>query len=99
MPSAAVLPFMMLELCANGFFAGLLRKSNMPTVGKVFVAQIAGRVCRALATAFAFYVLGTTEIPVVSVWNGTVNGVTGIAAQLILLPIIVMVVDRVSAYE
>ncbi len=99
MPGAAVLPFMMIELCSYGLFAGLLRKSNVPTILKVFVAQVAGRVCRAIALAVAFYVLGTTEIAVVSVWTGTVNGVTGIAVQLILLPLIVRIVEKMSVHE
>ncbi len=99
MPSVAVLPFMMIELCVYGLSAGLLRKTNMPTVGKVLVAQVAGRVCRAVAVAIAFYVLGTTEIAVASVWAGTVNGVTGIALQLIVLPIIVAAVEKMSTHE
>lgn len=99
MPSAAVLPFMMIELCGYGLFAGLLRKSNIPTILKVFIVQVAGRVCRAVAVAIAFYVLGTTEIAVISVWTGTVNGLTGIAMQLILLPLIVMAVEKMSAHE
>ncbi len=99
MPVATVLPFMMVELCVYGLCAGLLRKSNMPTIFKVFVAQVAGRVCRAIAIVVAFYVLGTTEMAVVSVWNGTVNGLTGIAIQLLLLPIIVMAVEKMSAHE
>lgn len=99
MPSVAVLPFMMIELCSYGLFAGLLRKSSMPVVAKVFIAQVAGRVCRAVAVAVAFYMLGTTEIAVASVWTGTVNGVTGIAIQLILLPIIVVAVEKMSTHE
>lgn len=99
MPGAAVLPFMMIELCAYGLFAGLLRKTSVPTIAKVFVVQVAGRICRAVATAIAFYVLGTTEIAVASVWAGTVNGITGIAIQLLLLPIIVHVVEKMSAHE
>jgi len=99
MPAVAVLPFMMIELCSYGVVAGLLRKSSVPTVVKVFAAQVAGRVCRAVAVAVAFYVLGATEIAVASVWTGTVKGVTGIAIQLILLPIIVMAVEKMSAHE
>lgn len=99
MPSAVVLPFMMVELAVYGLCAGLLRKSTLPTMLKVFIAQVAGRVSRAAAVAVAFYVLGTTEIPVVSVWNGTVNGLTGIAIQLLLLPLIVVTVEKMSAHE
>lgn len=99
MPAAAVLPFMMVELCAYGLVSGLLRKSGMPIVAKVFIAQVAGRVCRAVATAFAFYVLGSTTITVASVWNAVVNGVTGLAVQLIFLPIIVAAVEKMSVHE
>lgn len=99
MPAATILPFMMVELCAYGLFAGLLSKKNIPTVAKVFATQLAGRVCRVVATAFSFYVLGSTTITVASVWNAVVNGVTGIAVQLILLPIIVAIVEKMSAHE
>lgn len=99
MPGVAVLPFMMVELCVYGLVSGLLRKYGMPVVAKVFVAQVAGRVCRAIATAFAFYVLGSTTITVASVWDAVVNGVTGIAVQLIFLPIIVAAVEKMSAHE
>lgn len=99
MPMVAVLPFMMVELCAYGISAGLLRKTNIPIVAKVFTAQVTGRVGRAIATAFAFYVLGSTTITVASVWNAVVNGVTGIAIQLIFLPIIVAAVDKMGAHE
>lgn len=99
MPSVAVIPFMMVELCTYGLVAGLLRKHRMPTIAKVLVVQVSGRICRALATAFAFYVLGSTTIPVVSVWNAVLNGVTGIVIQLIFLPIIVSVVEKMSVYE
>lgn len=99
MPNATVLPFMMIELCIYGLVAGVLRKANAPVIAKVFIAQVAGRVCRAVAVAIALYVLGTTEIAVASVWNGTVNGITGIAIQLILLPIIIKVVEKMSAHE
>ena len=99
MPSAAVLPFMTVELCVYGLCAGWLRKSSMPTILKVLVTQIAGRVCRAAAVGVAFYVLGTTKIPVDSVWNGTVNGLTGIVSQLLLLPIIIVAVEKMSTHE
>ncbi len=99
MPSAVVLPFMMVELCAYGLFAGLLRNIKISTIAKVLVVQVAGRLSRVVAIAFAFYVLGSKTITVMSVWNGVVNGLTGIAIQLIFLPIIVKVVEQMSEHE
>ena len=99
MPSAAMLPFMMVELCVYGLVAGLLRKSDIPTIAKVFAIQVAGRACKAVAIAFAFYVLGSTTLTVASVWNSVLNGVTGIAIQLILVPFIVSVVEKMNGHE
>lgn len=43
MPGIAMLPFMMIELCAYGLFAGLLRNVKLPTIAKVLAVQTAGR--------------------------------------------------------
>ncbi len=43
MPGIVMLPFMMIELCAYGLFAGLLRNVKLPTIAKVAAVQIADR--------------------------------------------------------
>ena len=44
MPMLAMLPLMMVELCAYGLVAGLLREVKLPSLAKVVIAQLAGRV-------------------------------------------------------
>ena len=46
-----MLPFMMIELCAYGVFAGLLKDVKIPTIAKVLIAQIAGRAVRGIFTS------------------------------------------------
>ncbi len=99
MPGAVVLPFMMVELCAYGLFAGLLRNTKLPIVVKVLTIQAAGRLSKVLAIVFAFYVLGSKAIVASSVWNDVLTGLTGIAIQLIFLPVIVKVVERMGENE
>ena len=58
MPGAVMLPFMMIELCAYGLFAGLLRNVKLPTIAKVLAVQIAGRAVRAAAILISVYAFG-----------------------------------------
>ena len=59
MPMLAVLPFMMIELCAYGLVAGLLREIKLPSLVKVVIAQLAGRVVLTVATAVAMFAFGS----------------------------------------
>lgn len=94
MPGIAMLPFMMLELCVYGLSAGMLRNVKLPVVVKVLFSQIAGRVIRAAAILVAVYGLGSTRIPVATIWMSIGAGITGIVLQWILLPVIVHLVER-----
>ncbi len=89
MPAAAMLPFMMLELCVYGLSAGLLSRANMPTIAKVVIVQIAGRAVRALAILAAVYLFRSTAIPVAVIWNSIIAGLFGLALQWALIPLIV----------
>ena len=68
MPGAAMLPFMMIELCAYGLFAGLLCNGKMPTLAKIALTQIAGRAVRAAAILIAVYALGNEAVRVSAIW-------------------------------
>lgn len=59
MPSAVMLPFMMVELCVYGLTAGILRNVKLPTIVKVVIAQIAGRAVRAGAILLEVNVFGS----------------------------------------
>ena len=99
MPSAAMLPFMMIELCAYGLFAGLLRETKMPVFFKVLLAQVGGRAVRAAAILLATYAFGGAGIPVSVIWTSIAAGVFGIALQWALIPLIVYRVEHRAANE
>lgn len=99
MPGIAMLPFMMVELCAYGLFAGLLRNVKLPTIAKVLIVQVAGRVVYAAALLFAFYVLGNQAANVASVWKSLPVGIFGLALQWVLLPLVVFWVENTRTEE
>lgn len=99
MPGAAMLPFMMLELCSYGLAAGLLRNVKMLTIAKVLLIQIAGRAVRAAAVLIAVYALGNDSIHVASIWMSIGTGIFGLALQWALLPLIVYRVESLKKYE
>jgi hypothetical protein len=88
MPALDMLPFMLIEVAAYGFFSGLFFRKKFPSVFMVLFAQIAGRVTKAAAIAIAFYAFSFQAFPVLSVWTATVMGLTGIILQLIILPLL-----------
>jgi len=99
MPGSAMLPFMMIELCMYGLFAGLLRKSKMPTIAKVLLAQVGGRAVRAGAILASVYLLGNTAIHTAVIWNSIIAGIPGLILQWILLPLLVYRIECGGNYE
>ena len=99
MPTMAMLPFMMIELCAYGLCAGLLRSVKMPTVAKVLLVQVAGRLVRAAAILIAVYAVGSNAVPVAIIWKSVVTGIFGLALQWTLLPLIVYRVENLKRNE
>lgn len=89
MPRIVMVPFMTLELCSYGLFAGLLRNVNLPSFAKVLSVQFAGRAVRAIAILLAFYVFGSHAVPVSIIWTSVLSGLPGIILQLTLIPLIV----------
>ena len=99
MPGITMLPFMMIELCAYGLFAGLLRNKRMPIIGKVLIVQISGRVIRSVAVLLAVYAFGNESIRVASIWLSIGTGIFGIVLQWAFLPLIVYRVENMRKYE
>lgn len=99
MPGIAMLPFMMVELCAYGFFAGLLRNVKLPTIAKVAAVQVAGRAVRAAAILLAVYAFGNESVRVASIWMSIGTGSFGIVLQWSFLPLIVYRVENLKKYE
>lgn len=99
MPGAAMLPFMMIELCVYGLCTGLLRGAKLPTLAKVIAAQAAGRAVRAAAILFAVYVMGSTSIRPAVIWTSIPAGLFGLVLQWTFLPLFVYWVENRGARE
>ena len=99
MPGLAMLPFMMIELCAYGLFAGLLHNVKMPNAAKVVATQIAGRVVRAVAILIAVYAFGNDTVRMASIWISISTGLFGLVLQWAFLPLIVYRVENMKAHE
>ena len=99
MPAAAMLPFMAIELCAYGLFAGLLRNAEIPCLLKVFAVQVSGRAVRAAAILLAFYAFGSKSVPVSVIWSSIAAGLPGLALQWCLIPLAVYRINGLKKYE
>ncbi len=99
MPLITMLPFMAIELCAYGLFAGLLSSVKMPSAVKVLIVQIAGRLVKASAIAAAFYIFGSESVQVASVFTSVLTGIFGIALQLVIIPLIIYRTENSKKYE
>ena len=87
MPGVALLPFMTVELAVYGLSAGLLRRTNLPSLVKVVITQVAGRVARAAVLAVAIYGFGFTGLPISLVWTSVMVGLAGMLIQWAVLPL------------
>lgn len=88
MPSAAMLPFMTIELAAFGFAAGFMSERRLPCILKVLSAQLFGRTIRVISVIFAVYVFGFQTAGIMQTLQLFVQGLPGIVLQLCLLPLI-----------
>lgn len=94
MPVLASLPFMMIEVMGYGLFAGLLSGVGLPTIGKVLLAQLAGRGLRAVAVLAAVYGFGVETVKVASIWTAVAAGLPGLVLQWALLPLVMFWLER-----
>ena len=98
MPLVSVLPFMCVELVAYGLCTGALRAVKLPVLLKVVVAQLAGRAVRCLAI-FAAGGIGLTSLVPSSTWSALQRGWIGLAVQLVLIPVAVLIVEGLQKHE
>ena len=97
MPPVAMLPAMVIECGAYGCISGLMmtfvhtRKTFLDLYISMTVAMLAGRVLSGLAKAF---ILTPGVSPFAWVTTSLVQGIPGIALQLVLLPLIVYALTR-----
>ena len=96
MPSAALLPFMMIELTVYGLVCGLLKK--MPVILKVLTAQILGRAIRAAAILIAFYGFKSTAVSPTIILSSITSGLPGLVLQWTLLPLLIYRVKGLNKF-
>lgn len=89
MPVAAQLPFMCAELAGFGLVAGLLYKNNMPVIAKLILAQVGGRLLRAVIVITAVGVFSSEAVTIESIWTTVQVGLPGILLQWAFIPLII----------
>ena len=87
MPMLAMLPLMMVELFAYGRVAGLLREVKLPSLVKVVIVQLAGRVVLTAATAIAVFAFGSSKTVAATWTSDLAAGLPGLALQWALIPL------------
>ena len=87
MPMLAMLPLRMVELFAYGLVAGLLREVKLPSLVKVVIVQLAGRVVLTAATAIAVFAFGSSKTVAATWTSDLAAGLPGLALQWALIPL------------
>lgn len=93
MPTLAMLPLMIGELAAYGFFAGLLRNTKLPSFFKLLFVQLLGRAVRAAVTLVVVLTVSGTSITLSSVYTSILSGLPGILLQWATLPLLLFFVQ------
>lgn len=93
MPSAVMLPFILIELAGYGLTAGLLAGTGMNTFCKLLITQVAGRALRTAAVLIGIYGFGS-PVAVSSIWMSVVTGLPGILLQWAILPLLMFWVEK-----
>ena len=102
MPLLTVLPQIVVELSFYGLVAGMLReKFNLRVIWSLIGAMIAGRLALLLTVVILsifgviYSPLGTEVSPLAVLWSVIRQGWTGILIQLISIPLIVILLEKV----
>lgn len=92
MPTAYMLPFMVIELAAYGWFSGFFAEKKMGDIANLVLAMLIGRALRmaVMASAVALFSFGGFKPSFVL--TGVTVGWPGIILQLLLIPTVMAVV-------
>lgn len=88
MPTAALLPFMMVELAVYGITAGLISRVKINRFVQLLIVQLAGRAARALAVILALSLSGKGVSDLGTVFAFVSQGLYGILLQWALIPLL-----------
>ena len=87
MPTALMLPFIVIELAGYGLISGALADKKLPSIVKLLIAQIGGRALRAAAVLIAVNFFGTGLDPYAVIIKSVVMGLPGLIIQWIFIPL------------
>ena len=97
MPPMPLLWFMVIEVAAYGFFAGLSRKTfKRPVWASLLISQVAGRIVRMASLFVGARLLGMTNVAAATavITTELVTGLPGIVLQWFVVPNAVRLLDK-----
>lgn len=94
MPTALLLPFLIIELAVYGLTAGLLAKTKLNSLVKLLIVQVTGRAARAAATLISVYFLGNNSMTAADAITFVSAGLFGILIQWALIPALLQYAER-----
>lgn len=89
MPTAVLLPFMVIELGVYGFVSGWISAAKLNSFTQLIIVQIAGRAARAVAIVASIYILDNTALSIASIGEFITAGLFGIVLQWAFIPLAV----------
>ncbi len=97
MPPIPILYIMIFELSAYGFVAGLFyQRKNMNVILSLLLTMVTGRLIMGLAVFALQPLLGLQLNPSIYFVNAITTGLPGIAIQLMVIPVLVKMMERVT---
>ncbi|ETA81853.1 ECF transporter S component [Youngiibacter fragilis] len=99
MPQPPVLYFMLVEVTVYGFAAGLFyRKMKLNAFISLILAMLTGRAALAITVFSLQPLLGLKLSPAVYMTGAIINGIPGIAIQLLLIPFLVLSLEKAGVH-
>ncbi len=89
MPSAALLPFITLELIAMGLLAGAFSKVKLPAILRVLSVQVIAKAVRLVVLAISLYAANGT-VATSALFAGIFTSIPGVILQLALVTFLIM---------
>ena len=89
LPTAALLPFMVIELGVYGLVSGLISGAKFNSFTQLIIVQLAGRTARALAIIASIFILGNASLTIASIGEFIIAGLFGIVLQWAFIPLAV----------
>lgn len=91
MPSAALLPYITVELIATGIFAGLLANARYPAILRVLSVQALAKAVRLVSFMIVNCLINGNALTATALFAGITQSIPGLALQLIIVTALLMV--------